>query len=331
MVAPIWHNPAWVTAIVGVVSAFLTIPEVVSDYLTREQDIEQQRLLNANSKLEQEFSVVNTTLAQQGTERIFVLRYLARTLDDEDARSWAEEEVKRLDRIAELETQIRTQAAELIKLQAAPPPSPTAGAGSGAGEGHAEAARESELTAGVASTANELRQLLQQSGIPATTSPHLAEGEVTRPISRIILAPIQSNATVAAMRDISTDLGWADIGANYFIDMAGETNRGRPLERIPAILRGYNTASVGIFVACPAWTGTSGMPDDCRYTRDQLQALDSLVAELSARYDISPGEIYERADLADRYQASGIRQQLEAFRQSRQAARAADTSRETLP
>lgn len=101
---PIWHNPGWITAIVGLVSAFLTLPDVVGSYLTKQQDIElakqeteAARLGNLDSKQDQEFKVIQNTLAQQGPERVFVLRYLAHTLDDQNARLWAEKEVSRLD------------------------------------------------------------------------------------------------------------------------------------------------------------------------------------------------------------------------------------------
>ena len=104
---PIWHSPAWITAMVGLVSAFLTVPDQFGAYLSKRQDIElarQQteaaRLTNIDSKQAQEYEIVHNTLAQQGTERIFVLRYLAATLDDEDAKRWASEEVARLDELA---------------------------------------------------------------------------------------------------------------------------------------------------------------------------------------------------------------------------------------
>lgn len=58
---------------------------------------------------------MHATLAQQGTERVFVLRYLAATLDDEKAQQWASEEVVRLDQLAEAEGKLR---AELVALSA---------------------------------------------------------------------------------------------------------------------------------------------------------------------------------------------------------------------
>lgn len=115
---PVWHSPAWITAIVGLVSVFLTVPDIIGQYLTKQQDIELAkekteglRLGNIESKQQQEFDIVNSTLAQQGTERVFVLRYLASTLDDEDAKNWAVDEVKRLDDLAS-----RQEALEKARL-----------------------------------------------------------------------------------------------------------------------------------------------------------------------------------------------------------------------
>lgn len=112
--APIWHSPVWITAIVGLISAFLTIPDIIGNYLTKQQDIElakekteEARLGNVESKLDQEFKVVNSTLAQQGAERVFLLRYLAATLDDGDAKEWARGEVSRLDKLAELQKSLK--------------------------------------------------------------------------------------------------------------------------------------------------------------------------------------------------------------------------------
>lgn len=97
---PVWKKPGWITAIVALISAFLTIPGIVGDYLSRKQDIELAREKTASVNLENQFSIVQQTLAQQGEERIFVLRYMAATLDDTEAKAWAKVEVGRLDDLA---------------------------------------------------------------------------------------------------------------------------------------------------------------------------------------------------------------------------------------
>ena len=43
---PIWHSPAWITAIVALVSVFFTVPEVLGNYLSTEQATEAARQTN---------------------------------------------------------------------------------------------------------------------------------------------------------------------------------------------------------------------------------------------------------------------------------------------
>jgi len=103
---PIWHSPVWITAIVGLIGAFITIPDHIGNYFEKGQEIEKLRLQNIDSKQQQELSLVKETLSQQGTERIFLLRYLSKTVDDKEAKEWASEEVKRLDKLAEKQEEL---------------------------------------------------------------------------------------------------------------------------------------------------------------------------------------------------------------------------------
>lgn len=121
----VWKKPAWITAIVGLISAFLTVPDIIGNYLTKRQDIELARenteavrVANVESKQDQEFKIVNSTLAQQGTERIFVLRYLAATLDDPAAKDWAGAEVARLDNLASSQEELASSKQALEKKEA---------------------------------------------------------------------------------------------------------------------------------------------------------------------------------------------------------------------
>ena len=108
---------------VGLVSVFLTVPEKVGDFFEKQQEIQKLKIENTESKQEQEFQIIHNTLAQQGTERVFVLRYLSKTLDDNDAKTWATEEVSRLDDLAksqkelkEVRTQLESKQQELAAL-----------------------------------------------------------------------------------------------------------------------------------------------------------------------------------------------------------------------
>ena len=92
---PIWHSPPWITAIVGLVGTFLTVPDIVGNYFQQKQEIEILETKNQGARQEQELGLVKATLAQQGTERVFLLRYISATADDDDARNWAKDEVGR--------------------------------------------------------------------------------------------------------------------------------------------------------------------------------------------------------------------------------------------
>ncbi len=92
---PIWHSPPWITAIVGLVGTFLTVPDIVGNYFQQKQEIEILETKNQGARQEQELGLVKETLSQKGSERIFLLRYISATADDDDARNWAKVEVDR--------------------------------------------------------------------------------------------------------------------------------------------------------------------------------------------------------------------------------------------
>ena len=121
---PVWKRPAWITAMVGLIGIFLTVPDIVTKFLSGQEAIrlaeEKTKALgieNIGLKQSQEFSIVNNTLAQQGPERVFVLRYLAATLDDDDAKNWAKAEVDRLDKVTEAQLALDKKEQELITLR----------------------------------------------------------------------------------------------------------------------------------------------------------------------------------------------------------------------
>lgn len=92
---PIWHNPPWITAIVGLIGTFLTVPQHVGDYLHQKQEIKILETQNQGERQTQELGLIKEILKQKGTERIFLLRYISATADDPDAKIWATEEVSR--------------------------------------------------------------------------------------------------------------------------------------------------------------------------------------------------------------------------------------------
>lgn len=165
---PVWHRPAWITAMVGLVSAFLTVPQVVGDYLAKQQAIEATRIQNEGSVQGQALELVQNTLSQQGDERIFMLRFFAATLQDPQAKAWAEGEVARLDALAVLQGQldrqrlaIEAKETEIAQLRRT---------------GAETASLQSEISALQAEISQknlEVTELRQQAGVNAETGPAL--------------------------------------------------------------------------------------------------------------------------------------------------------------
>lgn len=306
---PIWHSPAWITAIVGVISAFLTVPEVVSGYLSKQQDIalakqktEEQRVKNENDKQSLEFTIVNNTLAQQGSERIFVLRYLAKTLDDTDAREWANDEVARLDRIAQLEREVKQKTIELASArQSVDYEDTTPSAPSAAAAVDQVAVIRRELEAQSA----ELEEQKALSGISAGGYGMAAQrplrSVIERDIERVIVAPVESDS-IEEIRQFQTgQLGFSDVGAHFMIRSNGVVETGRDISKIPAILAKSNQGTIGIYVNC-----RSGNMRECDFSKDQLLSLDKLMAELSVEHGIDRKNMQERGEISPRHAPTNI-------------------------
>lgn len=300
---PIWHSPGWITAIVGVVSAFLTIPEVVGDYLSKQQDIElaKQEVIaksvsNESDKQTLEFRIVNNTLSQQGAERIFVLRYLAKTLDDEDARTWANEEVDRLDKLALLEAELANKTDQIIELRNTRP------------QADNENVSDPEiitLQQELGNLRNELQRLSAEAGISPALSNDTGIEATERLIDRIIIVPVQSDDISDLRRFQINSLGFSDVGAHFLVTSDGTTQNGRPISSVPAVLTGSNTGSIGIYINCPGWEPT-GSTLKCNFRQNQLLALSELVSSIQGEFEIPVGRILDRGAISNRHIASTV-------------------------
>lgn len=76
--------------------------------------------------------------------------------------------------------------------------------------------------------------------------------------------------------------GWSDIGYHYVITRQGKIERGRPIERAGAHVRGHNEDSIGICLV-------GGMAEDktaadSNFTRWQWLALASLIDSLEEEH-----------------------------------------------
>ena len=98
---PIWHSPAWITAIVGLISAFLTIPDVAISYIEKQKavdmaqkTIEEKAIDNADKTLENHYKNLHTVLIKKPEDRQMTMRFIARTVDNQRIREWAESELE---------------------------------------------------------------------------------------------------------------------------------------------------------------------------------------------------------------------------------------------
>ena len=102
---PIWYSPAWIAAIVSLITALLTIPQVVGDYFEKEQEVELAEEKVRLAEIENEallqnehFKKLITVLRERSPqERKIVLRFMATTLNDQKTIAWALQELERIE------------------------------------------------------------------------------------------------------------------------------------------------------------------------------------------------------------------------------------------
>jgi len=91
-------------------------------------------------------------------------------------------------------------------------------------------------------------------------------------------------------RDIKTETirswhmkgrGWSDIGYHFVIELDGSIRNGRPVERIGAHVKGYNSTSIGI-----CYVGGLDKSNNAKDTRTEAQknSLIELIDSLRAVY-----------------------------------------------
>ena len=71
-----------------------------------------------------------------------------------------------------------------------------------------------------------------------------------RSVKKIVIhcsaTPEGREVSVETIKKWHTDKGWSDIGYHYVIDLNGNVNKGRPVERQGAHVRGFNKDSIGV-------------------------------------------------------------------------------------
>ena len=107
---PVWHSPAWITAMVGLISIFFTVPEVIGNYLAKEQEIDlvskeielaeiKNRDLEKSNYFKSLITVlqVNQKTPRPDKDRAITLRFIFHTAEDPKIKKWAEAELIMMD------------------------------------------------------------------------------------------------------------------------------------------------------------------------------------------------------------------------------------------
>ena len=106
-----------------------------------------------------------------------------------------------------------------------------------------------------------------------------------RKINKIILhcsaTPSGRAVSVDTIRRWHKKRGWSDIGYHYVIQLNGDINEGRPIERMGAHVSGQNRGSIGICYI--GGVDKNLRPKDTR-TEAQKKTLDKFILELMNKY-----------------------------------------------
>jgi N-acetylmuramoyl-L-alanine amidase len=112
-----------------------------------------------------------------------------------------------------------------------------------------------------------------------------------REINRIILHC--SDSDFAHHDDISVirkwhvdERGWSDVGYHYFIKKDGTIQNGRPIEKVGAHAKPWNTGSIGICLG-----------GKYEFSDEQFMALGDLVCGLIFRFNVKDENIIGHCDV----------------------------------
>ena len=105
--------------------------------------------------------------------------------------------------------------------------------------------------------------------------------DITRIIVHCTATPPDMDIGVPEVRQWHKDRGWSDIGYHFLIRRNGYVATGRPIERIGAHTKGYNSSSIGI--ALVGGVDKHGKPD-FNFTFEQMESLKAHVDSLLTIY-----------------------------------------------
>lgn len=103
-------------------------------------------------------------------------------------------------------------------------------------------------------------------------------------------------ATVEDIRRMHKAQGWSDIGYHWLVDSQGIVFAGRPENKTGAHVAGHNTGNIGISYIARGADNESNAPYGKFITPAQARALESKVADILYRYDLTTDDIYGHND-----------------------------------
>lgn len=123
---------------------------------------------------------------------------------------------------------------------------------------------------------------------------------IKRKINKLIVhctaTALSMDVDVEAVRNWHLERGWSDIGYHYLIKLDGTIQKGRPLEKIGAHVKGENSNSIGIAYAGGMSEDMSN-PKDTR-TQEQKDSLEYLLCYLKILF--SEATIYGHRDFSSK-------------------------------
>lgn len=88
--------------------------------------------------------------------------------------------------------------------------------------------------------------------------------------------------------------GWSDIGYHFVIELDGSIKIGRSIERSGAHTKGHNSKSIGV-----AYVG--GANNEDTRTKEQKQALKSLIETLNGIYPGTRNNVFGHRDFSEKF------------------------------
>ncbi len=114
---PVWFSATAITAITSAVTALITIPGAISDYLIAKQEVTKKSLENVRIDQETRLGLVETVIGQEAENRGLILRYLKSTSEvNSGIQAWASAELQRVQTLENSLKSLEEKSAQLERI-----------------------------------------------------------------------------------------------------------------------------------------------------------------------------------------------------------------------